>query len=48
MAWLYVVGFIVGSVHAVSGTAAQIVLTQVVARERLVEARQERAGHVGR
>ena len=43
MAWLYVVGFIVGSVHAVSGTAAQIVLTQVVARERLVEAHAKNA-----
>ena len=38
MGWLYVVGFIVGAVHAVSGSAAQIVLTQVVPRERLVEA----------
>jgi len=38
MTWLYVVGFIVGAVHAVSGSAAQIVLTQVVPRERLVEA----------
>ncbi len=38
MGWLYVVGFIVGAVHAVAGTAAQIVLTQVVPRERLVEA----------
>jgi MFS family permease len=34
MGWLYVVGFIVGAVHAVSGSAAQIVLTQVVPRER--------------
>ena len=38
-----VVGFIVGSVHTVSGTAAQIVLTQVVARERLVEAHAKNA-----
>jgi MFS family permease len=38
MGWLYVVGFIVGAVHAVAGSAAQIVLTQVVPRERLVEA----------
>lgn len=43
MGWLYVVGFIVGAVHAVSGTAAQIVLTQVVARERLVEAHAKNA-----
>ncbi|MBL8324569.1 MAG: MFS transporter [Rubrivivax sp.] len=38
MGWLYVVGFVLGTVHTVSGSAAQIVLTQVVARERLVEA----------
>ena len=43
MGWLYVVGFIVGAVHAVSGTAAQIVLTQVVARDRLVEAHAKNA-----
>ncbi|MEN9631093.1 MAG: hypothetical protein RJA10_4321 [Pseudomonadota bacterium] len=43
MGWLYVVGFIVGAVHAVSGTAAQIVLTQVVPRERLVEAHAKNA-----
>lgn len=43
MAWLYVVGFVVGSVHTVAGTAAQIVLTQVVARERLVEAHAKNA-----
>jgi MFS family permease len=38
MSWLYVVGFAVGSVHTVAGSAAQIVLTQIVPRERLVEA----------
>ena len=43
MGWLYVVGFIVGAVHAISGTAAQIVLTQVVPRERLVEAHAKNA-----
>ena len=43
MPWLYVVGFVVGTVHTVSGTAAQIVLTQVVARERLVEAHAKNA-----
>jgi MFS family permease len=43
MGWLYVVGFIIGTVHTVSGTAAQIVLTQVVARERLVEAHAKNA-----
>jgi MFS family permease len=43
MPWLYVVGFIMGVVHTVSGTASQIVLTQVVARERLVEAHAKNA-----
>src|SRR5687767_7313646 len=43
MAWLYVVGFIIGTVYTVAGTAAQIVLTQVVARDRLVEAHAKNA-----
>jgi MFS family permease len=43
MPWLYVIGFIIGTVHTVAGTAAQIVLTQVVARERLVEAHAKNA-----
>jgi MFS family permease len=43
MGWLYVVGFLLGAVHTVAGTAAQIVLTQVVARERLVEAHAKNA-----
>ena len=43
MNWLYVVGFIIGGVHTVAGTAAQIVLTQVVARDRLVEAHAKNA-----
>ncbi len=43
MGWLYVVGFILGTVHTVSGSAAQIVLTQVVPRERLVEAHAKNA-----
>jgi MFS family permease len=38
MTWLYVVGFVLGTVHTVSGSAAQIVLTQIVPRSRLVEA----------
>ncbi len=38
MPWLYCVAFIIGSVTTTAGTAAQIVLTQVVPRERLVEA----------
>ena len=43
MNWLYIVGFIIGAVHTVAGTAAQIVLTQVVPRERLVEAHAKNA-----
>ncbi|MBA4177036.1 MAG: MFS transporter [Leptothrix sp. (in: Bacteria)] len=43
MGWLYVVGFMLGAVHTVAGTAAQIVLTQVVARDRLVEAHAKNA-----
>jgi MFS family permease len=43
MHWLYFVGFVLGTVHTVSGTAAQIVLMQVVPRERLVEAHAKNA-----
>ncbi len=43
MGWLYAVGFLIGLVHTVAGTAAQVVLTQVVARERLVEAHAKNA-----
>lgn len=43
MTWLYVIGFIIGTVYTVAGSAAQIVLTQVVARERLVEAHAKNA-----
>ena len=43
MTWLYVVGFVIGTVATVAGSAAQIVLTQVVARERLVEAHAKNA-----
>ena len=38
MGWMYAIGFVLGCVYTVAGSAAQIVLTQVVARERLVEA----------
>ncbi len=38
MQWMYVAGFVIGTVYTTAGTAAQIVLTQVVGRERLVEA----------
>lgn len=43
MRWLYVVGFVLGCVYTVAGSAAQIVLTQVVPRERLVEAHAKNA-----
>jgi MFS family permease len=43
MGWLYTVGFFIGLVHTVAGTAAQVVLTQVVARDRLVEAHAKNA-----
>jgi MFS family permease len=41
--WLYVVGFMIGTVNTTAGSASQIVLTQVVARERLVEAHAKNA-----
>ena len=41
--WLYVVGFIIGAVNTTAGSASQIVLTQVVARDRLVEANAKNA-----
>ena len=43
MGWLYGVGFVIGCVATAAGSAAQIVLTQVVARERLVEAHAKNA-----
>jgi MFS family permease len=43
MGWLYMVGFVLGMVHTTAGSAAQIVLTQVVPRERLVEAHAKNA-----
>ncbi|MEO6409600.1 MAG: MFS transporter [Burkholderiaceae bacterium] len=43
MACLYVVGFVIGSIATTAGSAAQIVLTQVVARDRLVEAHAKNA-----
>ncbi len=43
MGWLYAAGFVIGLVHTVAGTAAQIVLTQVVERDRLVEAHAKNA-----
>jgi MFS family permease len=41
--WLYVCGFVIGIVYTIAGSAAQIVLTQVVARDRLVEAHAKNA-----
>ena len=43
MPWLYVVGFVIGTIFTTAGSAAQIVLTQVVARDRLVEAHAKNA-----
>jgi len=43
MPWMYAVVFLLGAVHVVAGSAAQIVLTQVVPRERLVEAHSKNA-----
>ena len=43
MTWLYVVGFVLGCVYTTAGSAAQIVLTQVVSRDRLVEAHAKNA-----
>ena len=38
MSWLYIVAFLIGFIYTTAGSAAQIVLTQIVPRERLVEA----------
>ena len=43
MAYLYGVAFAIGCIAVTAGTAAQIVLTQVVPRERLVEAHARNA-----
>ncbi len=43
MTWLYVVGLVIGCAYTVAGSAAQIVLTQVVSRDRLVEAHAKNA-----
>jgi MFS family permease len=43
MGWLYFVAFVIGAVNTTAGTAAQIVLTQIVPRERLVEAHAKNA-----
>ena len=41
--WLYACGFVIGTVYTTAGSAAQIVLTQVVSRDRLVEAHAKNA-----
>ncbi|MES2786470.1 MAG: MFS transporter [Pseudomonadota bacterium] len=41
--FLYAVGFVIGTVYTTAGAAAQIVLTQVVPRSRLVEAHAKNA-----
>lgn len=43
MTWLYVVAFVIGTVNTIAGSAAQIVLTQIVPRARLVEAHAKNA-----
>ena len=43
ISWLYVVAFLIGTVNTIAGSAAQIVLTQIVSRERLVEAHAKNA-----
>jgi MFS family permease len=43
MTWLYFVAFVIGTVNTTAGSAAQIVLTQIVPRERLVEAHAKNA-----
>ncbi len=43
MPWMYTAGFVMGCIYVTAGSAAQIVLTQVVARERLVEAHAKNA-----
>jgi MFS family permease len=41
--WMYVAAFVIGTVNTTAGSAAQIVLTQIVPRERLVEAHAKNA-----
>jgi MFS family permease len=43
MGWLYFVAFVIGAVNTTAGSAAQIVLTQIVPRDRLVEAHAKNA-----
>jgi len=41
--WLYLVAFTIGVVYTTAGSAAQVVLTQVVERDRLIEANAKNA-----
>src|ERR1700736_787033 len=43
MSWLYFVAFVIGAVNTTAGSAAQIVLTQIVPRPRRVEAHAKNA-----
>ncbi|MCW5661924.1 MAG: MFS transporter [Burkholderiaceae bacterium] len=43
MPWMYFVAFALGTVFTIAGSASQIVLTQVVPRDRLVEAHAKNA-----
>lgn len=43
MTWLYVCDFVMGTVATTAGSAAQLVLTQVMPRSRLVEAHAKNA-----
>ncbi len=43
MPWLYFVAFVLGAIYTTSGSAGQIVLTQIVPRDRLVEAHAKNA-----
>src|SRR6204780_1438904 len=43
MPWLYFVAFVIGAVNTTAGSAAQIVLTQIVPRPRLMEAHAKNA-----
>jgi MFS family permease len=43
MPWMYAVGFFIGTIFTIAGSAAQVVLTQVVERDRLVEAHAKNA-----
>jgi len=43
MGWLYAAGFAIGTVFTIAGSAAQIVLTQIVPRDRLAEAHAKNA-----